>query len=65
MTHATFEIRHHFGTARAYPTNAAASDLCNLTGSRTLLPQTLPVIERLGFLCVDASGAAIVAADLY
>jgi hypothetical protein len=65
MTQATFEIRHHFGTSRAYPTNEAAADLCSLTGSKTLLPQALSTIERLGFLCIDTTGAPIAAADLY
>ena len=65
MTQATFEIRSAFGCVRAYPANAAAQDLCNLTGSKTLLPQTLPVIARLGFACVTTTGEPIDAAELY
>lgn len=62
---ATFEIRSSFGLTRAYPANDAAVALCSLTGSKTLLPQTISTIEKLGFECLTTSGEPIVAADLY
>jgi hypothetical protein len=62
---ATFEIRSSFGLTRAYPANDAAIALCSLTGSKTLLPQSISTIEKLGFTCTTTTGQPIVPADLY
>jgi hypothetical protein len=53
MTPATFRIRSAYGVARAYPVNQAAKLLCTLTGTTTLLPQNISIIEDLGFCCVN------------
>ena len=65
MQQATFEIRSAFGQARAYPVNPAAQALCNLTGSRTLLPQAISTISSLGFICETTAGEPINPSDLY
>jgi hypothetical protein len=65
MQQATFEIRSAFGQVRAYPANDPAVALCSLTGSKTLLPQTISTLEKLGFRCVTTSGEPIVPSDLY
>ena len=65
MQQATFEIRSAFGQVRAYPTNEAAQDLCSLTGAKTLLPQAISTMTRLGFACVDQHGKEIEPAQLY
>ena len=65
MQSATFEIRSAFGQTRAYPANAAAKALCSLTGSVTLLPQSIGTINSLGFTCQTVAGQPIVPADLY
>ena len=62
---ATFEIRNSFGQTRAYPVNEAAAALCSLTGSKTLLPQSISTIEALGFQCMTTAGEQIIPADLY
>jgi hypothetical protein len=53
MTPATFRIRSAYGVARAYPVNQAAKLFCSLTGTTTLLPQNISIIEDLGFSCVN------------
>ena len=65
MQSATFEIRSAFGQTRAYPFNEAAKNLCSLTGTITLLPQTIATINRLGFSCETTAGAPINPSDLY
>ena len=65
MQPATFEIRSAFGQARAYPVSPAAQALCNLTGSKTLLPQSISTISSLGFICETTAGEQINPSDLY
>jgi hypothetical protein len=65
MQSATFEIRSAFGQVRAYPANDAAKALCSLTGSVTLLPQSISTIRSLGFACKTTAGQPINPADLY
>jgi hypothetical protein len=38
---------------RCYPVNATAKLLCDLSGFKTLLPNTLTIIEDLGFTCLN------------
>jgi hypothetical protein len=65
MVLATFSLRSAFGCVRAYPINAEAQALCSLTGSVTLLPQTITTLATLGFKCVDEGGQEITPPDLY
>jgi hypothetical protein len=65
MQPATFEIRSAFGQTRAYPASPAAEALCNLTGSKTLLPQSIGTIRSLGFICQTTAGEPINPSDLY
>ena len=65
MQPATFEIRSAFGQARAYPVSPAAQALCSLTGSKTLLPQSISTINSLGFTCQTTAGQPINPSDLY
>ena len=65
MRPATFEIRSAFGQTRAYPASPAAEALCSLTGSKTLLPQSISTITRLGFICQTTAGQPINPSDLY
>jgi hypothetical protein len=65
MQSATFELRSAFGQTRAYPTNQQATDLCGLTGSKTLLPQSISTVTRLGFACIDQHGQEIQPSQLY
>ena len=62
---ATFRIREAYGNTRAYPVNREAVLLCQLTNSKTLLPQQMAAIRELGFECVDVDGNAISSIDLY
>jgi hypothetical protein len=62
---ATFRIREAYGNTRAYPVSREAVLLCQLTNSKTLLPQQIAAIRELGFECVDTDGHVINAVDLY
>ena len=62
---ATFRIREDYGNVRAYPVTREAVLLCQLTGTKTLLPQQIPAIRELGFECLDMEGSVINPADLY
>ena len=62
---ATFRIREAYGNTRAYPVNREAVLLCQLTGTKTLLPQQMEAIRELGFECVDTEGKVISSIDLY
>ena len=50
---ATFRITTSYGKDRCYPVNATAKLLCDLSGFKTLLPNTLTIIEDLGFTCLN------------
>jgi hypothetical protein len=65
MQSATFEIRSAFGQTRAYPVSQSAQALCSLTGSKTLLPQSINTITSLGFTCETTAGETINPSDLY
>ena len=68
MTHnpALFRIKSAYGVTRAYPVNQTAKLLCTLTGTTTLLPQNIDIIEDLGFSCVnEANDSVIVPSLLY
>ena len=65
MTQATFKLRDTFGQTRAYPINEAATNLCALIGTKTLVPSAIATIEALGFQCVDCCGHPITPATLY
>lgn len=65
MIQATFKLRETFGQVRAYPTNEAATNLCALNGTKTLVPGIIGIIEALGFQCVDCCGHPIKPSDLY
>ena len=62
---ATFRIREAYGNTRAYPVSREAVLLCQLTNSKTLLPQQIAAIRELGFECLDTEGKVINAIDLY
>lgn len=63
---ATFRLKSAYGQTRAYPVNVEAKLLCELTGSKTLLPQSIGTIVNLGFNVIDeASGSPIVPSILY
>ena len=63
---ATFRLKSAYGQVRAYPVNTEAKLLCDLTGSKTLLPQSISTIVSLGFNVVDdASGQPIVPSVLF
>ena len=53
MKTATFRIATSYGNIRCYPVDATAKLLCDLSGFKTLLPNTLTIIEDLGFICVN------------
>ena len=61
----TFELKESYGRPRAYPVSPEAQSFCNLTGSKTLLPQTIATIESLGFMPVDHHGNRLHPSDLY
>jgi hypothetical protein len=62
---ATFRIREAYGNTRAYPVSREAVLLCQLTNSKTLLPQQIAAIRELGFECLDTEGKVINSIDLY
>ena len=62
---ATFRIREAYGNTRAYPVSREAVLLCQLTGTKTLLPQQMEAIRELGFECIDTEGKVISSIDLY
>jgi hypothetical protein len=62
---ATFRIREAYGNTRAYPVSREAVLLCQLTNSKTLLPQQIAAIRELGFECLDTEGKVINPIDLY
>ena len=62
---ATFRIREAYGNTRAYPVSREAVLLCQLTGTKTLLPQQMEAIRELGFECLDTEGKVISSIDLY
>jgi hypothetical protein len=66
MERATFRIKTAYGNVRAYPINQTAKLLCELTGTTTLLPQNINIIEDLGFSCVnEINDTLIVPSNLY
>ncbi len=63
---AYFRITTSYGNIRCYPVDATAKLLCELSGFKTLLPNTLGIIEELGFECLnEVNDAAIVPSMLY
>lgn len=46
---ALLEMKSSYGQDRIYPINDTAQNLAVLTGRKTLLPDDLTVIEKLGF----------------
>jgi hypothetical protein len=64
MTPATFRIKSAYGVTRAYPVNQTAKLLCNLTGTTTLLPQNIDIIEGLGFSCINEINDSIIIPSL-
>jgi hypothetical protein len=67
MTHKqiTFQLKESYGRVRAYPISPEAQLLVDLTGAKTLLPQSISTIAGLGFECVDQQGQAINPSQLY
>jgi hypothetical protein len=61
---ATFRIRSAYGVTRAYPVNQAAKLLCTLTGTTTLLPQNISIIEDLGFTCINEVNDTVIVPSL-
>jgi hypothetical protein len=61
---ATFRIRSAYGVTRAYPVNQAAKLLCTLTGTTTLLPQNIGIIEDLGFSCINEINDTVIVPSL-
>lgn len=53
MKTATFRITTSYGNVRCYPVDATAKLLCDLSGFKTLLPNTLTIMEDLGFICIN------------
>jgi len=53
MKTATFRIATSYGNIRCYPVCQTAKLLCDLSGFKTLLPNTLTIIEDLGFTCLN------------
>jgi hypothetical protein len=53
MKTATFRIATSYGNTRCYPVDATAKLLCDLSGFKTLLPNTLTIMEDLGFTCIN------------
>jgi hypothetical protein len=63
---AYFRITTSYGNIRCYPVDATAKLLCELSGFKTLLPNTLGIIEELGFECLnEVNDATIVPSMLY
>jgi hypothetical protein len=66
MNTATFRITTSYGNTRCYPVDATAKLLCELSGFKTLLPNTLTIMEDLGFVCInELNGSTIVPSVLY
>jgi hypothetical protein len=66
MNTATFRITTSYGNIRCYPVNATAKLLCDLSGFKTLLPNTLTIMEDLGFSCVnEINDSTITPSQLY
>ena len=66
MKLATFRITTSYGNTRCYPVDATAKLLCDLSGFKTLLPNTLTIIEDLGFICInEINGSTITPSQLY
>jgi hypothetical protein len=66
MKTATFRITTSYGNVRCYPVDATAKLLCELSGFKTLLPNTLTIMEDLGFTCVnEINDSTITAHQLY
>jgi len=61
----TFDLKESYGRVRAYPVSPEAKSFCDLTGSKTLLPQCMSTIASLGFECVDQAGLTIHPSQLY
>ena len=53
MKTATFRLTTSYGNIRCYPVDATAKLLCDLSGFKTLLPNTLSIVEELGFICIN------------
>ncbi len=66
MKTATFRITTSYGNVRCYPVDATAKLLCDLSGFKTLLPNTLTIMEDLGFICVnEINDSTITPSQLY
>jgi hypothetical protein len=66
MKTATFRITTSYGNIRCYPVDATAKLLCDLSGFKTLLPNTLTIMEDLGFTCVnEINDSTITPSQLY
>lgn len=66
MKTATFRITTSYGNVRCYPVDATAKLLCDLSGFKTLLPNTLTIMEDLGFICVnEINESTITPSQLY
>jgi len=59
-----FELRNNFGIVRAYPKDYEACLLCDLTNTKTLLPQSIITMHNLGFIPVDPTGKEIYPSQL-
>jgi hypothetical protein len=64
MKTATFRITTSYGNTRCYPVDATAKLLCDLSGFKTLLPNTLTIMEDLGFSCVNEANDSIIVPSL-
>lgn len=53
---AVYEVKQVYGRPLAYPVNDQASRIQMLTCSKTLRPQDISTIERLGFSVVTIHG---------
>ena len=63
---AYFRITTSYGNIRCYPVDATAKLLCELSGFKTLLPNTLGIIEELGFECLnEVNDSTITTSQLY
>jgi hypothetical protein len=66
MKPAIFRITTSYGNVRCYPVDATAKLLCDLSGFKTLLPNTLTIIEDLGFICInEINDSTITPSQLY
>jgi len=52
------QIREVYGRPTAYPVNDTAKLLCELAGTKTLTPQALATIRKLGYTVSLASSYA-------